>query len=668
MLTAQEVMALFNQYRALWKNYFASDARGTIELGLNNEQCMSIFSTFVLDVENENIAFTLHSSSRLEVTLHDLNKSNIQRLEQGLKEYHRQMEIQKPLSNEQFEDIKSMLRKYIKYDALLESHHSPLQLTVFHFTDPHFFKTFKEQVGMHWKLGQVKYDDKNLSITLNCDDPNGFQYDQGDLKEHLKDFVRERSLTTQECSQIRGVFENSFDEHQIFHRDYPVENKNTGLMENRLALSINFKSSQEQDAFQREVLPHLPSHVESTIIGSKKIELVFRRYDEKLVGTYLRTLFERMRAKLFSMPINKESDISFAIIRAIKNTMCNYQAHPQAVINKDINGRSYVSILMPQDKTRSDEHETFDLFQSYFERLCYKNGIEKLPGQEKYCQRKDLQGKYYKYEFYINPEDLHALLMEESPNYRGYREGFSIDDLSDPGKEIGRDETMYLFPVFVNPPDPILIRNAGCNVSEVLSAQLSFLVKKHLPELAGNASAYGHHISPIVEKKLIIGGEMLNQAALLCAGMSLQESEEYSEHEAMDGLVPLPFHEKNHNRCQSMTENAKTSYSLSAVTPNELESLQSFEVPMEEYLSTLITLLKQREDKEEHIQTIEHLENLKIKVAQSTQNASEFSSTTSHILSEAKTLHVGFKDIFKDQEQDQMQSDLTQENSKKCLK
>lgn len=138
-------------------------------------------------------------------------------------------------------------------------------------------------------------------------------------------------------------------------------------------------------------------------------------------------------------------------------------------------------------------------------------------------------------------------------------------------------------------------------------------------------------------------GSTLNEAALLCAGKSSEDSKTYSSHDAMDGMVTLDLNETNQNNCQPMTAEAKECYSLGSLTPTELDSIHSFEIPIKTYLSTLITVL----DEHQHAETIGHLKNLitKIEVSENTVAAKNLQNQYKQELSDRQQQTTPSSDV-----------------------
>ena len=116
-----------------------------------------------------------------------------------------------------------------------------------------------------------------------------------------------------------------------------------------------------------------------------------------------------------------------------------------------------------------------------FPELCAKYQIPLLHKKTAYAVRTVIgDPPDIIYEFNVSPENLHAMLMHESRWYAGYHHEGSVLRLSEPNKILLKKDTLCLFPVLSLTDNKVLLRNAGCQVRDVIATQLSFFVKEYV--------------------------------------------------------------------------------------------------------------------------------------------------------------------------------------------
>lgn len=289
----------------------------------------------------------------------------------------------------------------------------------------------------------------------------------------------------------------------------------------------------------------------------------------------------------------KELDtISFPLCDAIQNGIKNEQGYPRAYIEQ--NGALSIECV--------DDIKGFQSLATIFPELCEQHQIARLPGAETYSAWSDglsKQGKpQCKITFNITPDDFDRLLMIESRAYQGYRNSSgsgSILLLADPLRDAYKEGVICAFPVLLLENNSlVMLRTAGCNSSEALSTQLSYLVTQYLPaETYKNLSKrYGHWGSELTQCIMDeLSGENLLQIALNC----VSNTNEPFYIQNMEGFDCLQLHEQGTKWLQKMNPEAENIYRLlGAASPAELAQLMSLEIPAELFLQGLYDFIKSR--------------------------------------------------------------------------
>lgn len=230
------------------------------------------------------------------------------------------------------------------------------------------------------------------------------------------------------------------------------------------------------------------------------------------------------------------------------------------------------------------------------EYLCKKHSISPLPGHDALTGIR-IVGDLIKFEFYISLDDFDNLLTKESENYTGYRSGNSLLILDDPTYDALKDGVICLFPAWKTSGNQFLLRSAGCNMSEKISAQLLCLIRKYLPEMKLERDYSGHHMIPSVGKFFGIDAPEIFSTVLSC--MQIPERSQESRngymlnHQTEDGFSELNITEGCAQYFKPMNPEAKKIHRTFGVVPaDELENLSSVEVPTLTFFQHLKSALK----------------------------------------------------------------------------
>ena len=268
---------------------------------------------------------------------------------------------------------------------------------------------------------------------------------------------------------------------------------------------------------------------------------------------------------------------------AISNGMNENSNYPSASIQEP---GGYFCITVEAGKEANEE---FDQMMKIFPELCAQYGIPLLSNHNEYIRKRVPPGAtdLIKYEFFISPNDLDRILMNESEFYRGYRSTGSILRLAYPLQEAFKIDTICLFPVLEMDSNQIMLRIAGCNGSETITTQLAYYFTKYLSLEVGSAELYGHHIAPIVEKKIGLYASDFLEIALETIGIKAQLN-----HQSEEGFTILSLEGEAREFLVEIDSEARTIYRLlGVVTPDELPNLKSIEVPITKYLQALFSKL-----------------------------------------------------------------------------
>ena len=228
-------------------------------------------------------------------------------------------------------------------------------------------------------------------------------------------------------------------------------------------------------------------------------------------------------------------------------------------------------------------------FVEIFEGLCLKYDVPLVAGQSDYAIRRCVadgvvgEAPEYYYQFNVLPEDMHKILMGESAYYAGYHYDGSILRLNNPNYISLKEGAMCIFPAFKIEDEKVILRNAGCNIVDVLATQLSFYIRNYLQPDLPILDCYGHRSTPIIDK--FSDHNELIKAAKKCLGTT------WGYEDSQEGISEVSIASKY---VLDMDKAAYEIYNrLSAVSSDELENLQSVEVPLENYLEALIDVKKE---------------------------------------------------------------------------
>ena len=547
-----------------------------------NDACAALFTNIIRDALHFSFSYTNDGSGTVEYHSDEDNQISLDSLTRCFQDYRDRLAEKTMIATYQSHDIYRMFKSYrnnyfINAPTFDDVTVPELTLT---FVDDRHLNNFKKFVAERWNIASYTYsnDPPFTKVKILMDNPLGFkQFEPKKLAQYLKEMNRENQISIDECNYIFAHFKTRLKEMNI-----SVEGRVGSIEERPLDLWFDFNTTQQLEAFQKEVLPYLKC---THRIQGKTISISFEK--STITEENLKACFDHMKSHF----VHVDDSFSFLLFEAIERGRAEPISYPYATTNVDAEGNVYLCIVN-NGKTPQNNQEIFDKFINDFPLLCYKNKIEQHDNRTQFTQRKELPGDLIKYEFYISLEQLHDLLMNESSAYVGYRNSgeHSVTTLVDRPFTMKEDE-LCLFPILVTAPDQFLIRNAGCNFSEVISVQLSFLFKEYLPELTKGLSPYGHHQSQIMAT-LCIDSRLMLTAALMSAGLSKADAKDRSSHQAQDGTEEILS--QNDLFLKEMTPIAKEIYRNSAVSSDELENLHSFEVPIVFYLSQLVFLLKEK--------------------------------------------------------------------------
>ena len=344
------------------------------------------------------------------------------------------------------------------------------------------------------------------------------------------------------------------------------------------------------------------------------------------------------------MPITQEelyicSKVGLTFIEIIEK-----HVDVELLFKRDQHRQDYVACFMGKEVGSGDKEYTkkqLASFGSLLPKLASLYDIPLQEGRDTFFSIKEINGKYLAYEFYMTPDALHRVLMETSGDYLGYRSGQSIETIAHPERSAVQTlagDTVYLFPVVDEgsmgvaaqedtPHDmSLLIRNAGCNTSEVLSYQFSVWLQECMPEIYGDAIPYGHYSSPILQDVELYPEDLI-MAAYLSLGVDYKDDkvERYINPQCFNGEVPLHLKSSYCGFFKPIQGNDKAlfAYAQSSVPPSELSHISSLEVPKIHYLECLMTVLeRQRRPGDRTDRTISIVRELKEKIQQQEETRS----------------------------------------------
>jgi len=231
-------------------------------------------------------------------------------------------------------------------------------------------------------------------------------------------------------------------------------------------------------------------------------------------------------------------------------------------------------------------------FVRIFPELCAKYDVPLLSNKNEYATRTAIgEPPDVIYTFNVSPENMHSILMHESTYYTGYHYNGSVLRLNEPNKLILKENALCLFPVIdLGTDNKIILRNAGCNITDTIATQLSFFVKKYADPSLSTSDCYGHRDTPVLRNILQGGHSGLLDIALSCAGITQRINIEVQE-----GVTELTLTDESRKNLMDMTPEAHAIYStLASVPPDELNQLQSMEIPITTFLTVLANNLAKR--------------------------------------------------------------------------
>ncbi|MCL9684888.1 hypothetical protein [Legionella maioricensis] len=287
------------------------------------------------------------------------------------------------------------------------------------------------------------------------------------------------------------------------------------------------------------------------------------------------------------MQFNVDKILDFALLKAISKGIAEAEGYPVATIYRG----GFCITCQKTDR----ENIIFQQLMDIFPDLCRQYNISPLPGRTEFASSRTPASatELIKYEFYISLDDLDKILMNVSENYVGYRHSGSVLRLAEPNKILMKPGVMCLFPALEMADNNIMLRIAGCNASETISTQLSFLIKKYLPTVnVGTRECYGHHVSPVAKEVFKLEEHDILKIALSCIGIKKQIN-----HQSEKGTTEFHLEVEYRNRLTAMNSEAMEIYrALGAVTPDELPNLKSIEIPIGLFLEELIIHLQEKKE------------------------------------------------------------------------
>lgn len=292
--------------------------------------------------------------------------------------------------------------------------------------------------------------------------------------------------------------------------------------------------------------------------------------------------------------------LGFELLYAIKRGLKDEDGYPFASM---YGNPQYVCITLDTSGEGLKEYqleslikqmERFQKLVQLFPQLCQKYDVKPLAGHESVARVRMPIEHLVKFEFLIDPVEFDRMMMMESHHYCGYRHSGSILRLAFPNSEALKAGVMCLFPVLPTSENTVMLRIAGCNASETITTQLSYLVNKlNLLEYEAKATDfYGHHSTPIVDDLFagLCSFDFLS-IALRCIGIN-GDINHQSEH----GFTEFELSATVMQNCvREMDETANSIYRLlGVVSAQELANLQSVEVPMIDFVRGMCDFYRER--------------------------------------------------------------------------
>lgn len=236
----------------------------------------------------------------------------------------------------------------------------------------------------------------------------------------------------------------------------------------------------------------------------------------------------------------------------------------------------------------SDGNEilTLNEYVNTFKSLCETYQLSSLhpTNPEIFAEKIDLSDNFCKYHFYIQPNELHTILMNEWEQYARYRDGDSLLRIHRPQDSIVKKNIICLFPAQEIDEKTVIMRNAGCNITNTIFYQLEAIFKPLFSDVSGEI--FQHNQSSFLNN-LGIDDERVYEAI-----QSLFKIEaEIFNHQTISGDIPISLNTEINKIIKPMNEDALFIYNnFSAEMPQNLPHCLSVEIPT---LVLLNEMLKQ---------------------------------------------------------------------------
>lgn len=274
--------------------------------------------------------------------------------------------------------------------------------------------------------------------------------------------------------------------------------------------------------------------------------------------------------------------------KMISNTLDGNGQYPCAVINTMADRQKTVALICNFED--SDTLAAFQQLEKNLEALCIQHEIKRADSNMPFIVIKNLTQSHglYKCAINISPYNLEKLFMYESEHYSGYREGGSISRLVQQGHFYMKADKICLYPIHQIDDHTIMLRNAGCQMSETIAVQVSHLLVASSHRATHASEHYGHHNSPLVEDMLgVTQGDLLH-AARITTGINHSTS-----HQETNGIEEFHLSEHSKQFIYEMDETAIKVYrALTATFPDEIPHLKSVEMPIVAFLENLSVCLE----------------------------------------------------------------------------
>jgi len=335
--------------------------------------------------------------------------------------------------------------------------------------------------------------------------------------------------------------------------------------------------------------PYDPEKISTIYVNVNLIEL-----DRLLEGESSLYKMSGKRNALYKKgnPQGLDYSFPFNLIDAINNTIFEKEGYPVAYVVKEKNNAFCLVCDAHGEKLIANEFYSFYLL---FEDLCKKHGINPFPNSITYATSRVVpNSSIIKYEFNISPADMEKLLFLECPNYAAYKGGASIQRLVDPAGSDIKDGVLCLFPAALLPDEQYIPRNAGCNMSEIISVQLANYIKKYVLADTNVAKEdfFGHHNSKLTEDFLKIDALDIFDALAMCMGIT------HTHHQIESGTRILTNSDTPFIKRYDLDDDSRRIYQRYAVVAHaELEHLQSCEISILSFLDKLLIVVENKKQR-----------------------------------------------------------------------